>query len=361
MNSRDRFATACQFGTPDRIPIDYQGHYSTDKNLMTYLGIRKEVELLEVLGSDFYYLPSRDISQNEGFIKCYKGPDLDISEKERICPFGIRWQRGAYDHKFSVDEAIEGPLEKAQTSKEILQHQWPKVSHFDFSPLIEECETHKNRVIIGGLWTGIMGDSYRIHGFENFLLNMVMNPTLIKTLIDKVTDVYLELNDLLFSILKGKMDVWFFGNDFGSQNGMLFSPEMWCEFFIDNIKLLTDLAHSYNLKVMMHSCGGIVDIIPYLLEAGVDILDPIQITAKGMDLEFLASEYGGRMMLHGGVDTQEILPFASPEEVVAHVKYVINTLNRNGGYIFAPSQILGPDIPLENILAMYKVARGESN
>lgn len=305
------------------------------------------------LDCDFYYLPGRDISQNEGFLNYYKGPVLEMTDKERTCALGIRWSRGAYDSKFSVDEAIAGPLENVKTEQDILTHRWPMTEDFDFSTLVSECEVHSDRVIIGGLWTGIMGDAYRLHGFQNFLMNMALKPQLIKTLINKVTDVYLELNDAIFSQLKGKLDVWFFGNDFGSQSGLLFSVDMWHEFFFKNIKKLTNLAHSYGLKVMMHSCGAISEIIPALIETGVDILDPIQVTATGMDPQSLVNKFGGKIIFHGGIDTQQVLPNSTPEEVVVHAREVMKTLNQKGGYIFAPSQILGNDIPIENIVAMY--------
>lgn len=355
MNARERYIAVCQFEKPDRIPVDYLAHPRLDRKLRAYLGCRTEEELLARLGCGFYYLSCRDISQNEGFLKCYKGPSLDMSEKERTCALGIRWLRGAYDSKFFVDEVIAGPLENAESEQDILNHCWPNVSDFDFSLLETECDTHSNRVIIGGLWTGIMGDAYRLHGFQNFLMNIALKPKLVKTLINRVTDMYMELNEAIFSLLKGKMDIWFFGNDFGSQNGLLISAGMWYDFFFENIKKLTTVAHNYSLKVMMHSCGAISEIIPGLIEAGVDILDPIQVTAKGMEPQSLVDKFGGKIIFHGGVDTQHVLPYGTTEEVIEHASNIIRTLGRKGGYIFAPSQILGPDIPIENILAMYGV------
>jgi uroporphyrinogen decarboxylase len=353
MNSKQRFIETCKFGKPDRLCIDYMAHPETDKRLRKYFNCETEDELLDRLDCDFYYLPSRDISQNEGFMPCYKGHALKITEEQRVCPLGITWSRGAYDSKFVVDEAVEGPLENADSEKDILCHPWPCGKDFDFSILEKNCDLHKDKIIIGGLWTGIMGDSYRLFGFENFLLNTALKPNLVKCLIDRITDMYLELNEKCFSQLKNKIDIWFFGNDFGSQDGLLLGPDMWYEFFFENIKKLVTLAHSYGVKVMMHSCGGIADIIPFLIEAGVDILDPIQVTAKGMEPELLAEKFGGRIVFHGGVDTQQVLPYGTIKEVRVHSKYVAKELSQKGGYIFTASQILGPDIPIENIAAMY--------
>ena len=355
MTSKDRFLSTCRFESTDRPPVDYLAHPEADRKLKEYLKCKTEDELLEALGCDFYYLSCRDISQNEGHLKCYVGAELDITDDQRVCPLGIRWRRGAYDSKFAVDEAIRGPLEDAQSEAAILGHRWPKAADFDFSVLLEECEPHSDKVIVGGPWSGIMGDSYRLHGYENFLVNIALRPELIKTLVSRVTDTYLELNDKMFTQLKGKLDVWFFGNDFGSQNGLLVSEPMWLDFFFEPIKQLVELAHSHGLKAMMHSCGGISLIIPHLIRAGVDILDPIQTTALGMEPDGLREQFGRKIVFHGGVDTQNVLPFGTPNQVAEHASDMLKRLGGDGGYIFAPSQILGPDIPAENIARMYGV------
>ncbi len=341
----------------NKVPVDYLAHNDTDKNLKKYLGLYSESKLLDFLDCGFFYLPGRDISQNEGAVPFYK-KKLDFTETERSCPLRIRWKREVGAGKFSVDSAIRGPLERPDlTVEDILRFPWPEASDFDFSSLLSEAETNNNRIRIGGLWSGIMGDSYRMHGFQNFLLNSALNPEVIHTLVGRMTEMYLKLNDKYFSTLKGNLEIWFFGNDFGSQESMLMSLEMWHELFFDNIKQLCALAHSYGLQVMMHSCGAIEPLIPFLIEAGVDILDPVQITATGMDPATLTTKYGGQITFHGGIDTQNILPFGSAEDVEAHVRNIVGTMAPAGRYIFAPSQILGSDIPIENIITMYKTIR----
>jgi len=357
MNSKVRFKKVCDHLLPDRFPIDYLANPETDLRLKQFFGIQTEDELLDVLNCDFYYLSFRDISQNESFLPFYKGPVLKMTENERMCPFGIQYRRGACDSKFAVDEVIQGPLENATHPEDILNHRWPSVDWFDLDSLHAECEKHKDRVIIGGMWTGILGDSYRMLGFQNFLMNMAMNPPLIKTLVDRMTEFYLELNDRVFSALKGKIDIWFFGNDYAMQDGLLFSTTMFEDFFLENIKRLTTLAKSHGLKIMEHTCGAVSELLPLFIEAGIDIIDPIQVTAKGMDPAILKERYGENIVFHGGIDTQQILPRCNPTEVHDHACDIMNTLGRGGGYIFAPSQILQSDIPEENIAAMYQAAQ----
>ncbi len=354
MTSRQRFAAACEHRPADRVPVHYLAHPEADRRLRERVGCATEAELLDALGCDFFYLPGRDVSQNEGFAPFYRGRPLEYSATERVCPLGIRWRRGAYASKFAVDEPLAGPLENAEHPQDILSHPWPTVNDFDFSALVAEAEAYTHRVIIGGLWTGILGDSYRMYGFEHFLLDMALQPRQVHTLVDRMAAMYLELNDALFSLLRGKLDVWFFGNDFGHQWGLLFREEMWDDFFRQNITDLTDLAHSHGLRVMAHSCGAIAELIPHLIDAGVDILDPVQVSAAGMDPGALKAQFGDRLVFHGGIDTQQILPTATPHEAAQHAQEIITAMNGQGGYILAPSQIYQEDIPTDNILAIYE-------
>jgi uroporphyrinogen decarboxylase len=357
MNARERFECAMKRRPPDRPPIDYLAGPEADARLRKHLGVETEEALLDALGADFYYLPARDLCQRESILRCWRGPALDRTETERTCPLGIRWTRGAYENKFAVDEALHAPLANATSPRDVLDHPWPSAADFDFSPLLADCERHAGRVLVGGFWAGIFGDAYRLHGFQNFLMNMALNPELIRALVDRMTDLYLELNDAVFSTLKDHLDVWFFGNDFGSQDGLLFGRDMFEEYFAHNIARLSELAHQHGVRVMMHSCGAVKELIPALAHAGVDILDPVQVAAGGMDIAALKRDHGHEMVFHGGVDTQHVLPESSIDDVKDHCRHTISVLGEGGGYIFAPSQLLDKDIPVENIAAMYAVAR----
>ena len=358
MDTRTRFEVVCRHETPDRLLLDFHGHADLEERLRRHFDVATNRELLDRLGCDFHYLSCRDISQNETCLPYYRGAPLAFSDTERTCPFGIRWQRGAYDSSFAVDDALEGPLETATTAAEILAHDWPRPEWFDFEPLLAECEAQRgDKIIVGGLWSGIFGDSYRIHGYQNFLLNMALNPDLIKTLVDRMTDCYLALNDRLFSLLKGKLDVFFMGNDFGTQEALMFSRQMWQDFFFDNTRKLAALAHSYGFKTMVHSCGAIAELIPGMIDAGADILDPVQTTAAGMEPRALKRDYGDRLIFHGAVDTQQVMPYGTVEEVEEHVSFLLHTLGSDGGYLFGPSNMLGADVPVANVDRMYRLAR----
>lgn len=339
--------------TLKRVPVDYLASSRLDRKLREHLGVEDESGLLDRLGVDFFYLPGRDISQNEGINPYYRGA-LEQSETERTCPLRIRWHRKSFSSKFDVDEAIQGPFDDQTSIRDILDFPWPRAEDFDFSPLVEKAVQNENRILVGGLWSGIFGDSYRMLGFERFLNDMAANPERIQTLVDRVTDMYLELNEHYFSQLAGRLDIWFFGNDFGSQRGLLFSPKMWDRFFAENIRRLVASAHRHGIAVMMHSCGSIVPLIGRLVDLGVDILDPVQTSAVGMEPAALQEKFGGRIVFHGGIDTQHLLVKGTLDEVRQHVTSILETFSETSSYIFAPSQIFQSDIPLDNILAAYE-------
>ena len=138
----------------------------------------------------------------------------------------------------------------------------------------------------------------------------------------------------------------------------MFSPEMWRRFFKSQLTELMGVCHDAGIHTFYHSCGSIVPIIPDLIEAGVDILDPIQTKAEGMVPEVLKEKFGNDLVFHGGVDEQELLPRGTVEDVTAEVRHLISTLGQGGGYILSSSHTLQPDTPPENIVAMFDTVKG---
>lgn len=210
MNGHERFEAACAHRTPDRVPIDLQIHPHAFVNLLEYYDSANESKLLDRLGCDFDYLSARDVSQSESCLPIYQGPPLAMSETERTCPLGIRFHRKVGQANFSVDEAIAGPLSNASNEQDILRHSWPDAAWFDFSLLEGECEANASRVIVGGIWTGIFGDAYRMTGMEKFMLLMAADSGTIKTLVNRITEFYLQLNQRAFEQLRRRIDVWYF-------------------------------------------------------------------------------------------------------------------------------------------------------
>jgi uroporphyrinogen decarboxylase len=188
-------------------------------------------------------------------------------------------------------------------------------------------------------------------------MDLALNPKLVEALVAKLLEFHLEHNRRIFEAAAKEIDIFMLGDDFGSENGLLLSPPMFRRFFKPALRCLIDLAKKFNLKTMLHSCGGIRELIPDFIEMGLDILNPIQIRAQGMDPEELKREFSKNICFHGSIDVQRELPFRTPDEIRKIVRSRIKILGRNGGFILAPSHNFQPDIPVDNIVAMYTAPR----
>ena len=160
----------------------------------------------------------------------------------------------------------------------------------------------------------------------------------------------------MYEAANGKIDLICVDDDFGTQRSTLFSPAHWNEFFAENTRKLAEQAHRHGAFYMQHSCGAIRGIIPNLIACGVDALEPIQ-KVTGMEVDGLKRDFGDRLCFQGGIDTQGVLPFGTPEEVYEETTRVIRALHRQGGYILCGSQAFEGDVPPENIAALYEAAK----
>ena len=217
-------------------------------------------------------------------------------------------------------------------------------------------ERYKEYAIISGPWAPLFCLSIVMRGFEQTLIDMVEEPEITKAIVTKAVDFYHGVAERMFEIGKGKIDIFYNGDDFCSQTGPIISVDMFREFFKPGMKKLYNLAKDYGIKVMQHSCGAITKIIPEFLEIGVDIIDPIQVRATGMNMKLLKDTYGRRSSFHGAIDQQYLLPFGSEEEVRKGVREAIRILGADGGYILCSSHDLVQNIPTQNIIAMYEEA-----
>ena len=148
------------------------------------------------------------------------------------------------------------------------------------------------------------------------------------------------------------MQVFFMGDDYGTQRGLFWSPATWRRFIKPRLKKLYDLAHDRGYPVMQHSCGSVVQVLPDMIEIGLDVLQPIQVSAAGMDPAALKEQFGDRLAFMGAVDAQRVMAFGSPDDVREEVRNRIEILAPGGGYILSTSQGITPEIPVENIRAM---------
>ncbi len=190
-------------------------------------------------------------------------------------------------------------------------------------------------------------------GIENFLCDVAGDYEFAKKLCRKIIEKNLVMLENFLSI--DEIDGVMRGSDWGSQRGLLMSPEVWDDMIRPGERAEYDLVHSYGKDVWVHSCGKVDALIPRLIEMGLDVLNPVQ--PECMDIAELKRDFGDRLTFWGGIGTQRVLPYGTPDEVRAEARRVRDLLGRDGGYVLSPSQALQGDVPVENIEALLEVAR----
>ncbi|MEG0304409.1 MAG: uroporphyrinogen decarboxylase family protein [Oscillospiraceae bacterium] len=251
-----------------------------------------------------------------------------------------------------------GCFQDAETQADIADFAWPNPQQ-NISP--DACRRNVDmvpdgKVALGILWSAHFQDTCAAFGMENALVNMLTNPDIYKAVDNKIVEFYLQANQIFFEATKHRLNAVLIGNDLGSQRGLMLSPELVREFIIPGAKRLIAQAHSYGLKVIYHSCGSIDAIIPDLIAAGVDVIHPIQALATGMDPRSLQERFGETVSFCGGVDTQELLVHGSTEDVKNKVRE-LRTIFRTGLILSPSHEAILPDVPPENIRALFEEAK----
>jgi uroporphyrinogen decarboxylase len=323
----------------DRTPRDFWAEVPTMNRLFEHLGHRDEERLLRSLGIDIRHLNA-------------------VEPSPRALPGGVH--QNMWGERFVLQATDWGPMREdtagalsaARSLDELESFAWPSPDQMDYSHLTDQCRQHEEYALMYG-FADIWQRGALVRGLENMFIDMVEHPEWAHFLSRKLTDFYLEDYTRAAEATHDRIDLFLVLSDLGGQNGPLISRDMFQQFVAPYIKEICDRIHSLGAKSLFHSCGSIRPFIADLIDLGVDVLDPIQPTGPEMAPESLQSEFGGRLCFHGGIDMQALLPFGSPDEIRAEVRRYCDTLGDGGGYILAPAHLFQPDIPPENILAVY--------
>jgi len=340
MTHKERVLAAVRRKPTDRPCVDYGANADVTEALCQHLGLADKEALLRAIGSDLRNLVGAAPYAGEMPPPLPDGTPVDY--------LGVPNSRGTYS-----STVYEPPLANAETVSEVRAHRWPDVDDFDFSNLRALCEGLDEYALCGGAWSPLLCTAMHLTGMEEFFLLMAGKPKVAHAILDHLCDHFHEYSRRYFEATKGLLDVFFMGDDYGLQRGPMVSLRMFREFLLPHLKRLYGLAKSHGLLVMMHSCGGIRPFIPDLIEAGVDMLDPVQVRAEGMDIVGLKRDFGKDITFHGSIDTQQTLPRGTVAEVEAEVRSRLE-LFADGGFICCGSQDYMIDIPVGNILAIYR-------
>ncbi|MFO7917899.1 MAG: uroporphyrinogen decarboxylase family protein [Anaerolineae bacterium] len=339
MTPRERWRAVLERKRPDRIPMDYWATDEAQEKLLTHLGLDSEREMLEWLHIDrpFTVTPR------------YVGPP--IPEDEDVYGIGYRdidYGTGTYR------EAVCHPLAEYNSVKEIkADYRWPSPDWYDYSDLPQQIENWKEYPIRGGGSEPFL--IYKnLRGQELAFMDLVLHPEMVHYCLDKLFERAYQNTLRIYEAIPGEVMITYVAEDMGSQEGLLFSPEQIHEFLIPRMKRMMDLAHEAGAFVFFHSDGAVRKILPDMIEAGIDVLNPIQWRCKGMEREKLKRDFGDDLIFHGAMDNQYTLAFGTVEEVRQEVLDNLRLLDSDGGYILAPCHNIQAVSPPENVIAMYE-------
>jgi len=339
MTPRERWLAVLQRKPVDRLPMDYWGTPEATEKLMAYLKVGTYEGMHQALHID------RLIS----VAPTYVGPTLVGATDMYGCRFQtVQYETGVYS------ECIEHPLARFETVAEIAAaYTWPTADWLDYSGIPAQVEGLDDYPVRGGGSEPFL--TYcRLRGLEQAYMDLIINPEIVHYCLDQLFDFCYQNTVRIYEAIPDRVNVSYVAEDMGSQESLLFSPQQIRTFLIPRMKRMIDLAHSAGACVFYHSDGAVRKIIPDMIEAGIDVLNPIQWRCKGMEREGLKRDFGDQVIFHGAVDNQQTLPFGTAEDVREEVRTNIEVLGADGGYIIAPCHNIQANTPPENIVAMYE-------
>jgi uroporphyrinogen decarboxylase len=404
MNHRERILSAINHKQPDRIPLDLGATPSSGisvvayQNLVNHLDLstkknhaydviqqvtQPEMELLDLWGVDVFDI-GRFFNADENYwhelelIKGYPAlyPKWFTPEKQTDGVWLAPGKCGEMIGKMPVgatffDQLIfpyadAYPENYKNLGFDMSRTVWGGFGFTPFDRIDEpnfwtslrekalEARANTDRALLIGVGCNLFEWGTFLRRIDNFLMDLYMEPENVHRLLDALLESHLEFLAKVCESVGDIVDIIKFGDDLGTNTGPLFDTETYCEFFKPRHQMMCDFvkAHS-SAHTMLHSCGGIYELIPHLIEAGFEILNPVQINAINMNPADLKREFGKDLTFWGGgVNTQSILNRATPQQVKDHVKQNLEIFGKDGGYVFNTIHNIMPDVPAENLVAM---------
>ncbi|HIQ05415.1 MAG TPA: hypothetical protein EYH31_06920 [Anaerolineae bacterium] len=346
MNSKERVLATINHVKPDRVPVDMWALSPVTDNLRVHFGVDDDEAVWQALGIDL-----------RSVWPAYIGPPLKtFPDGSYVDWWGLRKQMiGPFE------EVIGSPLTNAQTVADVEAHAWPDPDWFDYEGMRAVCQELSEYALVirdpGPYATCVLRLAMFLRGMDNFMVDLMLNPDLARVIIERVERFYLELNYRILEAVGDLTDIYFLADDVGVQDSLMISPQLFRDFVKPSLTRLMGQGRSYGQKIMYHTCGAVRDLIPDFIEMGVDILNPIQVSAANMEPVGLKRDFGDVLCFHGALDIQAILSGGTPDQVRAEVERLCEILGPGGGFILAPTNNIMPETPIENILAMYETAQ----
>jgi uroporphyrinogen decarboxylase len=355
MNQRERILAILDRKPVDCIPVDLWHTPEVGAELRRHTGTKTDMEMYRALGLDKMVWVFMDYLTSAGESA---GTQVGAEAQGGRTAWGVPLkpvQAGTAHY----DEFGEAPMTGFDDPASVDDYSfWPDPSRFDYATALSKAREAREHFAVIGPWVSFFEIYCQLRGIEQSLVDLALSPELVEAILDRIESIQTEMMTRFFAQGGNKLlDMVFISDDIGTQNGLLMSPDMWRTHLQPRMKRWCDLIHSHGLKVFYHTDGAAEPLIGPLIDCGIDILNPIQHVCPGMDPSHLKKTYGNRVIFHGGVDNQKVLPFGTPDEVRREARMLLNTLGSGReGLILASCHNVQAGTPVENILAMIETA-----
>jgi uroporphyrinogen decarboxylase len=348
-SSRERVRTAFAFREPDRVPAWMGASPEFRALARRRLGLASDEDLSLRIGDDFRRVHARFAGPP------HRAPDAHFTGPgvTSRTPFGIE------RHGYGYGQPLGHPLAEARFAADLDAFSWPDPLWMDVARVRSDALAWGGRfAVLGGDWSPYYHDAVDLLGMERLMTAMIDDPQFVDAVLERILDYYIAVSRRIFEAAADALDVFFIGNDFGTQCGPIVGEKLFRRFFLPPLKRLVDLGHVFGLKVMLHCCGGFAPVIPAMIEIGLDALQSLQPDARGMDPAALKAAFGGRIVLNGCIDTDHLLIAGTPALVRAKTREILEVMKPGGGYVASPSHdYLLPETPVDNVLAFSEAVR----
>lgn len=371
MTHRERILNAVSHQQPDRVPIDLGGTRSTGIVFEGYEKLRKHFDIQKPPAIIDRMQRLADVDE-----RILKELDIDTravlpggpSKKglaEELSPRGYRdlWgvdrvnPEGSYYY-----DMVKSPLSGEIIKTDVIQFPWPDPDDDGYRQGLKErlswIRANTDAAAILSLPPPFVHVSQYMRGFEDWYVDFIANKPLLEVLFDCILEYNMEISRRILSDVGKEVDLIFCADDLGTQYGLMVRPDDFRSLLKPRLATyMKQIREMSPAKIMFHTCGSVVDIIPDLSEIGIDILNPVQVSAAEMNPVHLKKDFGDTMVFWGAMDTQNILPFGTVEDVKKMVETRIEEMGEGGGFVLTSVHNIQPDVPLENILTMFQHAR----
>ena len=411
MTGRERVMAALNFKQPDRVPLDFNAHRSSGISVTAYRELRKyldlppsplyvydiiqqlaivEQDVLDLfdvdtfqLGCDFDKKPGYwkdwllsdgtpckvpavvDVRKQAGGNYIYNSKNLIIAKQPDGCKY---FEQACFPLQDDFEKEDFSDYEEFTQDVMWLNVPGPPMpidyktpqGAKEFREIAAATRGNRDKAIYGIFGGNLVETSQFIFRIDNMLCELLANPQRMHKFLDAVMERHMANLKAYLDAVGDYIDVIGFGDDMGSQNGPQFSPEIYMEFFYPREKIMWSYVHERfpEMKICLHCCGGVRPLMPLMADAGLDAINPVQFTCKGMDLPDIKRELHGKLAFWGGgCDTRDMLPKRTPEAIRSHVRDNLEILNKGGGFVFQQVHNILSDVPPANVVEMFKTVR----